>query len=86
MPSRTPLVPAPRISAALGVDIQLKLETANPTHSFKDRMAASAVAAAQAFGIETLLLRVDRQPRSGGRRVLRRRRAGGSDPHPCGRG
>jgi threonine synthase len=55
MPNRTPLVPAPRMSAALGVDIQLKLETANPTRSFKDRMAASAVKAAQAFGIETLL-------------------------------
>ena len=54
MPSRTPLVPAPRLSAALGIDLHLKLETANPTHSFKDRMAASAVAAAQRFGIETL--------------------------------
>jgi threonine synthase len=54
MPSRTPLVPAPRISAALDVDVHLKLETANPTHSFKDRMAASALAAAQGFGIETL--------------------------------
>jgi threonine synthase len=55
MPSRTPLVPAPRISAALDVDVHLKLESANPTHSFKDRMAASALAAAQGFGIETLL-------------------------------
>lgn len=54
MPTRTPLVPAPRISAALDVDVHLKLETANPTQSFKDRMAASAVAAAQGFGIETL--------------------------------
>ena len=54
MPSRTPLVPAPRISAALDIDVHLKLESANPTHSFKDRMAASAVAAAQGFGIETL--------------------------------
>jgi len=54
MPSRTPLVPAPRLSAALGVDVHLKLETANPTHSFKDRMAASAVAAAKGFGMETL--------------------------------
>jgi threonine synthase len=54
MPSRTPLVPAPRISAALDIDVLLKLETANPTHSFKDRMAASALAAAKGFGIETL--------------------------------
>src|SRR5687767_9188826 len=54
LPSRTPLVRAPRISAALDVDVHLKLETANPTHSFKDRMAASALAAAEGFGIETL--------------------------------
>ena len=54
MPSPTPLVPAPRISAALDIDVHLKLETANPTHSFKDRMAASALAAAQGFGIETI--------------------------------
>ena len=55
LPSRTPLVPAPRVSAALGIDVHLKLETANPTSSFKDRMAASAVKAAQEFGFETLL-------------------------------
>jgi threonine synthase len=54
LPGRTPLVPAPRLSAALGIDVHLKLESSNPTHSFKDRMAASAVAAAQGFGIETL--------------------------------
>ena len=54
LPSPTPLVAAPRISAALDVDVHLKLETANPTHSFKDRMAASALAAARGFGIETL--------------------------------
>lgn len=53
-PSRTPLVPAPRISALLDVDVHLKLETTSPTHSFKDRMAAGAVAAAQRFGMETL--------------------------------
>jgi threonine synthase len=55
IPSRTPLVPAPRVSSALGVDVQLKLETANPTSSFKDRMAASAVKAAQEFRFETVL-------------------------------
>lgn len=53
-PERTPLVPAPRLSAALGVDVLLKLETANPTRSFKDRIAATAVAAAQEFGFETV--------------------------------
>jgi threonine synthase len=53
-PGMTPLVPAPRLSEALGVELLLKLEDANPTHSFKDRLAASAVAAAQAFGLETI--------------------------------
>jgi threonine synthase len=53
-PGMTPLVPAPRLSEALGIELLLKLEEANPTHSFKDRLAASAVAAAQAFGLETI--------------------------------
>jgi threonine synthase len=53
-PGMTPLVPAPRLSRALGIDLLLKQEDANPTHSFKDRLAASAVAAAQAFGFETI--------------------------------
>ena len=53
-PGATPLVPAPRLSRALGIEVLLKLEDANPTHSFKDRLAASAVAAAQAFGFETV--------------------------------
>lgn len=53
-PGMTPLIAAPRLADALGIDLLLKLEDANPTHSFKDRMAASAVAAAQAFGFETV--------------------------------
>lgn len=53
-PGLTPLVEAPRLSLPLGIDLMLKLEDANPTHSFKDRIAASAIAAAQAFGFETL--------------------------------
>ncbi len=53
-PGLTPLVPAPRLSHALGVDLLLKLESANPTHSFKDRIAATAIAAAHAFGFQTL--------------------------------
>jgi threonine synthase len=53
-PGLTPLVHAGRLSDALGIQLLLKLEDANPTHSFKDRIAASAVAAAQAFGFETL--------------------------------
>jgi threonine synthase len=53
-PGLTPLVPAPRLSQALGIELLLKLEDANPTHSFKDRLAACAVAAADAFGFETI--------------------------------
>lgn len=52
--SSTPLAAAPRLSDLLGVELLLKLETANPTHSFKDRLAATAVAAAAAFGFDTL--------------------------------
>src|SRR5437868_10690194 len=37
-PGFTPLVPAPRLAAALGIgEVYLKLDLANPTHSFKDR-------------------------------------------------
>ncbi len=39
----TPLIPAPRISARLGVEIWLKLESQNPTGSFKDRGMTVAV-------------------------------------------
>ena len=53
-PEATPLAPAPRLSAALGVDLLLKLENANPNRSFKDRIAATAVAAARDFGFETV--------------------------------
>jgi threonine synthase len=53
-PGMTPLVPARRLSNVLGVELLLKLESANPTHSFKDRLAATAVAAAEAFGLQTI--------------------------------
>ena len=39
----TPLVPAARLGAALGVDLYLKLEGMNPTCSFKDRGMTMAV-------------------------------------------
>ncbi len=39
----TPLLPAPRTSARLGVEVWLKWEGANPTGSFKDRGMAVAV-------------------------------------------
>ena len=51
----TPLVAAPRLSEELGVaELWLKLDTANPTHSFKDRVVAVAAAKAQEFGLDTL--------------------------------
>jgi threonine synthase len=54
-PGLTPLVPAPRLAAELGLDeLYLKLDTANPTHSFKDRVVAVACAKAQELGFETL--------------------------------
>jgi len=54
IPGLTPLVPATRLSDAVGVEVLLKREDANPTHSFKDRLAATAVAAARAHGFETV--------------------------------
>jgi threonine synthase len=50
----TPLVPARRLSALLDIDLRLKLETANPTLSFKDRVATVAVSAALDHGVTTL--------------------------------
>ena len=42
----TPLLPAPRISRRLGVDLYLKWEGANPTGSFKDRGMTVAISKA----------------------------------------
>jgi threonine synthase len=54
-PGFTPLLPAPRLAAALGIgELLLKLDLANPTHSFKDRVVAVAAAKAQELGLETL--------------------------------
>ena len=54
-PGLTPLVRAPRLEAALGVrELWLKLDTANPTHSFKDRVVAVAAAKALELGRTTL--------------------------------
>jgi threonine synthase len=54
-PGLTPLVRAPRLAEALGVgELYLKLDTANPTHSFKDRVVAVATAKAQELGLTTL--------------------------------
>jgi threonine synthase len=46
----TPLLPAPRLSERLGVDVLLKWEGANPTGSFKDRGMAVAVSRAVEAG------------------------------------
>jgi threonine synthase len=54
-PGFTPLVSAPRLAQELGVrELFLKLDTANPTHSFKDRVVAVATAKAQELGLTTL--------------------------------
>jgi threonine synthase len=54
-PGLTPLVAAPRLAAAVEVgELLLKLDTANPTHSFKDRVVAVACAKARELGFETL--------------------------------
>src|SRR5207249_3054995 len=54
-PGLTPLVPATRLAAHLGIaELHLKLGTADPTHSFKGRVVAVACAKAQELGLETL--------------------------------
>ena len=54
-PGFTPLVPAPRLAEEVGVgELWLKLDTANPTHSFKDRVVAVAARKAQELGLGTL--------------------------------
>jgi threonine synthase len=54
-PGLTPLVAAPRLADEVGVRaLWLKLDTANPTHSFKDRVVAVACAKAQELGLTIL--------------------------------
>jgi threonine synthase len=54
-PGWTPLVPAPRLAEEIGVgELWLKLDTANPTHSFKDRVVAVAARKAVELGFDTL--------------------------------
>jgi threonine synthase len=54
-PGFTPLLQAPRLAGALGIgELHLKLDTANPTHSFKDRVVAVAAAKALELGCATL--------------------------------
>jgi threonine synthase len=54
-PGLTPLLAAPRLAEEVGVrELWLKLDTANPTHSFKDRVVAVAAAKALELGYTTL--------------------------------
>ncbi|QUH01033.1 threonine synthase [Saccharopolyspora erythraea] len=54
-PGCTRLVRADRLAKALGVKrIWIKDDTGNPTHSFKDRVVAVALAAAREFGFKVL--------------------------------
>jgi len=51
----TPLQRAPRLAEALGLgEVWIKNDTANPTHSFKDRVVAVALAKAQELGYEVV--------------------------------
>jgi threonine synthase len=51
----TPLVKADRLAARLGIrELYIKNETANPTHSFKDRVVSVALARAKELGFDTL--------------------------------
>jgi threonine synthase len=55
-PGLTPLLRADRLAERLGVEaeIHIKNDAANPTHSFKDRVVAVAVAKAQELGFKTV--------------------------------
>ena len=54
-PGLSPLLPAPRLASAVGLrQLSLKLDTANPTHSFKDRAVAVAAVKAEELSISTL--------------------------------
>jgi threonine synthase len=51
----TPLLPAPRLSERLGVELWLKWEGSNPTGSFKDRGMTVAVSMALEEGAEAVV-------------------------------
>lgn len=51
----TPLIRAGRLAAELGLtDLYLKNDTANPTHSFKDRVVSVALTVAKSMGFDTV--------------------------------
>jgi threonine synthase len=54
-PGLTPLVRADRLAERLGIgELWVKNDAANPTHSFKDRVVAVAVAKARELGFDTV--------------------------------
>ena len=54
-PGLTPLVRADRLAKRLGLgEVWVKNDAANPTHSFKDRVVAVAVAKARELGFDTV--------------------------------
>jgi threonine synthase len=54
-PGLTPLVRADRLAERLGLrEVWVKNDAANPTHSFKDRVVAVAVARARQLGFDTV--------------------------------
>ena len=54
-PGLTPLVRAERLGKRLGIgELWVKNDAANPTHSFKDRVVAVAIAKAKELGFETV--------------------------------
>jgi threonine synthase len=54
-PGLTPLIRADRLAERLGLEeVWIKNDAANPTHSFKDRVVAVAIAKAKELGFETV--------------------------------
>jgi threonine synthase len=54
-PGLTPLVRADRLAERLGIgELWIKNDAANPTHSFKDRVVAVAIAKARELGFDTV--------------------------------
>jgi threonine synthase len=54
-PGLTPLIRADRLADRLGIgELWIKNDAANPTHSFKDRVVAVAIAKAKELGFETV--------------------------------
>ena len=51
----TPLLPAPRLSASLGLEVWLKWEGQNPTGSFKDRGMTIAISKALEEGAQAVI-------------------------------